>query len=260
MSNDEWITSIRLRLGLPLQFIPYNCECVCSKSNKYQKVDKLGYHFSNCKHGGERFTTHNDICSHIFTLGRSAGLSGCLEPLLNHASSSRRGDFLFHNPDLPGVHEFRNSSPTADVIGDVKVSFPCADSYLKQGSHAKEGFTALDAYKKKVLKYESNNLDLLQGRNLIPISIESFGRFHPSVKPFIAALCAKAAVISGVSKSVLCNYWINRISVSLQKNIAKMMLSRVERIVSKFMPLHSTNPSFCVPSSSDLRHPRIRTS
>ena len=256
MSNDEWITSIRLRLGLPLQFIPHNCQCVCKSRHK---VDRQGYHFFDCKNGGERFDTHNELCKNIFILGCTAGLTGKVEPLLNHASSSRRGDFQLHSPHLSNLTEYRNCSPSADVIGDVKVSFPCSATYLRLGSHSKEGLTALDAYKKKVNKYTSNNLDLLQGRIFIPVSFESFGRFHPSVKPLIAALCAKAAMISGVSKSVLCNYWINRISVILQKNIARMMLSRVERIVSKSMPLHSSNPSYCVPSYADTRHPRIRT-
>ena len=254
MSNDEWITSIRLRLGLYLHFIPFRCRCVCAN---HPMVDRLGHHFFSCKHGGERFKTHNDICSHIFTLGRSAGLSGSLEPLLNHASSSRRGDFLFHNPDVSSLSFFRDSPPTSDVIGDVKVSFPCAKSYLDKGSHSKEGYTASDAYIKKASKYKSNDLDLLQGRNFIPISIESFGRFHPTVKPFISALCAKAATISGVSKSILCNYWINRISDILQKNIARMLISRVDRIVSATMPLKSSNPNYIVPSHDDLRHPRI---
>ena len=90
MSNDEWITSIRLRLGLPLQFIPHNCQCVCKSRHK---VDRQGYHFFDCKNGGERFDTHNELCKNIFILGCTAGLTGKVEPLLNHASSSRRGDF-----------------------------------------------------------------------------------------------------------------------------------------------------------------------
>ena len=79
MTNDEWITAIKLRLGLPLHFIPFGCKLRCKKV-----VDTQGYHFFSCKNGGEHHKTHDDLAAQIFSLGRSAGLSGKLEPLLNH--------------------------------------------------------------------------------------------------------------------------------------------------------------------------------
>ena len=114
-----------------------------------------------------------------------------MEPLLNHASCCRRGDFLFHNPDLVRVKDFNHWPPNVDVIGDIKVSFPCSDSYLDKGSHNKPGLTADIAYKQKHSKYKKKGLDLHQGRSFIPISIESFGRFHPLVKPFIGLYVQK---------------------------------------------------------------------
>jgi hypothetical protein len=251
MSNDEWTTAIRLRLGLPLSFIPHNCTCICKK-----KVDLQGYHFFTCKHGGERIALHNDICTQFFAIARSAGIAGKLEPPLHTPTGAHRADIALFNPELQRLPEYKNHPPNSDIIGDIKVSFPCADSYISKGSHSKAGFTAAEAYGQKISKY--NRLDVVQGRVFIPISIESFGRFHPSVKPLISAMCSKASSISGVSRSVLSNYWINRISVILQKNISKMLLSRVDKIVSKDLSLQSSFPKYGLPSFDDLKHPRIR--
>ena len=67
---------------------------------------------------------------------------------------------------------------------------------------------------------------------LIPISVESFGFVHDSAIRLMSALCHKASSISDIPHSVLLNYWRNSLSVTLQKNVAKMMIARVDRIVS----------------------------
>ena len=96
-----------------------------------------------------------------------------------------------------------------------------------------------NAHKKKLVKYHNTQEDLLQGRGFLPISIESFGRFHSSIKPLIGAIGEKAAAISGVSSSILINYWTNRISACLQIHLARMMLARVYRILNSTVTLFS---------------------
>jgi hypothetical protein len=256
MSNDEWVTAIKLRLGLPLLFIKPNCKCICKGK---PVIDSFGYHLFTCKHGGERHKLHDDIAKQIFALALSGGLSAKLEETLNNATCRRRADISIRNPDLQKVKDFNHWPPNVDVIGDIKVSFPTSDSYVEKGSSTKPGFTAELAYKQKWSKYKSKDLDLLQGKSFIPISIESFGRFHPLVKPFITALCGKAAAISGVPTSVLSNYWINRISIILQKNVSRMLLSRVDRLVNADLVRFANNPILCVPSYDDLRHPHVRS-
>jgi hypothetical protein len=256
MSNDEWITAIKLRLGLPLHFIKPNCKCIC-KGNP--TVDLYGHHFFTCKHGGERHKTHDEITAQFFVLAKSGGLACSMEPPLDASQCSRRADIVIRNPDIQRVKDFKHFPPNIDLFGDIKVSFPTAQSYVDKGSHSKPGLTADLAYKQKISKYNPRNLDILQGRSFLPISIESYGRFHPLVKPFIGALCVKAAAISGVPASILSNYWINRISIVLQKNISNMMLSRVDRIVHADMSFVANNPKLCAPSYDDLRHPHVRS-
>ena len=197
MSNEEWVLAIKLRLGLPLGIVSTNFKCIC-KGNP--RVDQLGYHFMDCKHGGERHKTHDDLSSILVSMGRSAGVQCKLEPLLNSSVGSRRGDFLFIEPGIQfckQVPELKDLANNVEVIGDVKVSFPSSKSYLNRKSYKHAGVAALDGYKKKLLKYHSGP-DVLLGRGFIPISIEAFGRFHPSIKPFMSAICLKASAISGI--------------------------------------------------------------
>ena len=254
MSNEEWVLAIKLRLGLPLGIVSTNFKCIC-KGNP--RVDQLGYHFMDCKHGGERHKTHDDLSSILVSMGRSAGVQCKLEPLLNSSVGSRRGDFLFIEPGIQfckQVPELKDLANNVEVIGDVKVSFPSSKSYLNRKSYKHAGVAALDGYKKKLLKYHSGP-DVLLGRGFIPISIEAFGRFHPSIKPFMSAICLKASAISGIRHSILLNYWTNRISASLQKNLAKMMLSRVDRILNASNASSSFSHKFVMPSHDELQHP-----
>ena len=119
--------------------------------------------------------------------------------------------------------------------------------------------TCNDTHKKKLKKYHDTPEDLLQGRGFLPISIESFGRFHSSIKPLIGAISEKASAISGVSSSILINYWTNRISACLQIHLARMMLARVDRILNSTVTLFSaTSKSYQnLPSAADIRHPRV---
>jgi hypothetical protein len=214
----------------------------------------------NCKHGNERFTTHDDLGKEIFLLAKSAGLSGKLEPLLDRSANSRRADIVLHKPDFrfcKGLKDIPSLSTTDDVFFDVKVGFPCADSYISKGSHRREAATCDDGFYHKLLKYPAS---LLQGRGFLPLSFETFGRFHSSIKPFLTALCSRASAISGIPHSVLVNYWTNRISASLQKNIAHMLLSRVDRIISssdRFSSGSAGPIKTHLPTAVEVRHPRV---
>jgi len=257
LTNEEWCIANRLRLGLALSIIPHSFKCICKNR---PIIDRQGYHFFNCKHGNERIATHNALSTEWFLLAKSGGLCGKLEPLIDPGGSNRRADFILHNPDFQfckDIQEFSTVTSNVDYLFDVKVGFPCAESYIKQGSHKHPSVTCNDGHSKKIRKYSS---DLLCGRGFLPLSIESFGRFHSSVKPFLSLLCSKAATLSGVPQSVLVNYWSNRISASLQKNIAKMMMARVDRIVSSAhisLPSVNCKARARVPTSADVRRARV---
>ena len=138
-----------------------------------------------------------------------------------------------------------------------------ASSYIARGSHKEPGVAASDGFTKKMSKYHNSPDNLLQGRGFLPISMESFRRFHPTENPLLALLCPKATTLSGVPKSVLVNYWSNRISASLQKNIAKMLIARVERVVSSSLaclPLNLTKAQNRIPTMADTRYPRMASS
>ena len=257
MTNDEWCIANRLRLGLALSIIPHNFKCICKGK---PTVDKQGYHFFNCKHGNERMVTHNSLSTEWLLLAKSAGLSGKLEPLIDPGGGNRRADFVLYNPDFQfckDIKEFHSVTSNVDFLFDVKVGFPCADSYVNKGSHKQHSVTCNDNHSTKLSKYPQ---ELLRGRGFLPLCIESFGRVHSSIKLFLSMLCSKAATISGIPQSVLVNYWTNRISASLQKNIAKMMTSRVDRIVSSAhvnLPSVERKAKTRVPSIADVRRPRV---
>ena len=74
------------------------------------------------------------------------------------------------------------------------------------------------------------------------------------MKPFLSLLCSKAATFSGVSESVLINYWSNRISASLQKHIAKMIIVS-SALIS--LPSVDCKARAQVPTSADVRRARV---
>ena len=254
MSNNEWSIANCLRLGLALPIIPHNFKCICSGK---PQISKLGDHFWSCKHGNERMATHNSITTELHSFCRSAGLSGKVEPLLDRSVNNRRADLILFNPNLrfnKELHALSNLTTNVDVLFDIKVSFPCADSYIAMGSHRHPAITCNDAHKNKMKKYHDTPEDLLQGRGFLPISIESFGRFHSSIKPLIGAISEKASAISGISSSILINYWTNRISAVLQIHLARMMLARVDRILNSTVTIFSaTSKSYQnLPSAADI--------
>ena len=162
---------------------------------------------------------------------------------------------LFKSPGLfnTSIPEFNNIRSEVDLITDIKVSFPCSFTYLNLNSHKKVGAAGEDAHKKKIRKYTP---ELLKGRAFLPLSIESFGRFHPSMKLFLSALCGKAANISGIPKSCLVSYWTHRISFTLHRNIAQMVVSRVDSIRAVRLEGYSAKANHTIPKYDDFSYPR----
>ena len=248
MDNNEWIIANRLRLGLPLQVIPTNLKCICKE---HSTIDQDGFHFFVCKNGGERQATHNSISNVLLSLSRSAGFLAKTEPMIDRTTGLSRGDLLIAAPGLTNENlpETKDKPNYSNIIVDVRVSFPCSPSYVNRASRF-QGATADAGYADKISKYHTLDLG---DQVLVPVSIESFGHLHKSVKGLISSLCYRASEMSGIPHSVLVNYWTNRLSATLQKNIAKMMLSRVDRIVSSLPPLQNS-PAY-VPSFQDYRSP-----
>ena len=172
-----------------------------------------------------------------------------VEPLIDQSYCHKRGDLLIYNPGLlnKNIPEIKDNQVNSDVILDVTISFPCAKSYVSKAAK-EQGATSEKAYKDKVNKYPD---EILRNKVFIPIAIESFGFFHLSIKPLISAFCSKASDISGIPHSVLVNYWINRLSATLHKHIARMMISRVDRVVSSL----PSKPSVYLPCYEDFRAP-----
>ena len=144
MSNTEWLIANQFRLGLPQSIIPPRLSCVCNGS---PTVDPDGFHFFSCKSGGEIHNTHNSIARVLFSLVRSTGLQGKLEPFVDKTQSLNRVDLIIYNPGLNNkkITEITDDKIDSNIIVDVRISFPCAESYVAQ-SAMKQGFTALHAF------------------------------------------------------------------------------------------------------------------
>ena len=76
------------------------------------------------------------------------------------------------------------------------------------------------------LSVNSNNFDF------IPFIFETNGYIHPTSRLFLKKLAKVAADIKKVNCNILFNYFVKRLSICLQKNLAHGINSRVLQVMS----------------------------
>ena len=147
-----------------------------------------------------------------------------MEPLACFSESTDkniRPDLRLYNPGpLVGVN-----NNNCDVIIDVRVSDPVCNSHLRGDAIGK-------AEREKENKYQSH----ADVANLcfIPMIFESFGRISKKAKTLVKALVKRIYEQDPeqVTESRELHYWNKRISASLQRSQAEVMLYRYYRVMS----------------------------
>ena len=91
-------------------------------------------------------------------------------------------------------------------------------------SHLINGAAARRAHQLKIRKY-SNSIDQ---RDFHPLVFETFGYWRPEVTNLVRACCLKMEETSNIAYSVLFNYWISKLSFTLQWENAITIIERSE--------------------------------
>ena len=118
-----------------------------------------------------------------------------------------------------------------DVIVDVSIVYPASESAINNNHTDRiRGAASQNTFNYKKNKYEK----LSQHRHkTIPVIIETFGHIHSTSESFIRHLINLAAEASRSSKSKLHNYWFKRISASLHRSNARMVIEYAANVHEK---------------------------
>jgi len=148
-------------------------------------------------------------------------------------TTGRRPDISVFNPSRVDGQVGANGH--GKLIMDVQVTNPIPGSQrgipLQSFTVANgklSGRAAKIAYKKKVDKYGAiaarNSLELL------PIIIETTGRIEDRARLYVESIAAEASQTKKIKKDILYKYMMNRVSCTLQRNLANSIICRASTI------------------------------
>ena len=214
-SSEEFQVACCLRLGLPLKCIPDTMKCSCA-DRPYIGVE--GHHFHSCSKGGDRHERHGELVRIFGTLASSAGFKTTREPsgIFTADYSNRRPDHF--------IQGFNLDNKGRDAITDVSVTHPCNSTNLQRGSHTTAGKSADLRFNDKTHYQALADRHLY---DLVPLVFETYGRWHGTVSGFLEHACSNIATRRSIPRSALIKFWRQRISVSLTRANAAMIIGRV---------------------------------
>lgn len=193
-----------------------------------QALDADGFHALTCKVGGLVIRRHHAIRDVFAWIGRAAGFVSATEvhePAWTRAWTNARGEVVVEQARL----DCRFSGPPADplVYGDVVVTHPESSAWLHTAADG-DGAAAAGAADGKHRRYPAW---ALPGGRLVPLSVETFGRWGTEALDFlrgavdaVAELDPQVAAAGHWGKVGLLNAWHARLSVALQKGNAACIL------------------------------------
>ena len=231
-TKTEFLMAARWRLGIDLKHFPSKFICRC-KDNTTKKAPfgAHGEHCFVCKEGRGRNKRHHSIRDILYQLIKDAKLNCESEPENLFIMSvdedtgkpcKRRPDLLVQ--DVPFDTNEEKVKFYKDTIIDVSVTYPCSDAAIRNfKSDQRKGAAAARIFDAKYNKYAEVAGDRYK---MIPFVLETFGYIHPKSEGFLRHLIGVAADKSGTDKSVLCNYWFRRISVSLVRSNMRILLHK----------------------------------
>ena len=241
MSNNQFVIACHMRLGLPLHITQglLNCDC-----RKEARIDEQGDHFFACPRGNHRQQSHNALNQLLSELAYAAGVRNKTEPTglfqLAH-DSNKRPDLLLYSPKIK-TKEHPEGWPH-NIIVDTSLTHPLLPSHLPKSMVTKEQ-KSLPAIEKREIEKQNKYSSLALQNNLafIPAVVDCIGAWGSHFKLLMRELVHKAHGRRGISKSVLLEYWSQRISVCIQSYITSMLISRCDRLYDlTYVPYDESN-------------------
>jgi hypothetical protein len=215
MSNQEFRTALQLRLGMNLGSNDLPCACGQASAQDYQ-------HLLNCHVGNQVINRHTTLVNYFCDLVKSSGHSVIREAhLLNQDSvqdGGPRSDFTTKRIDLTTGRQRHQHY-------DVTVTNPSSPSYIREvKSQANNGAAAQRAHQYKIRKYSK----FVDEQDFHPMVFETFGYWTSEVTNLVKCCCHLMEDTSGIPYSILFNYWISRLSFTLQWENAITITERAD--------------------------------
>jgi hypothetical protein len=226
-TNPEYLSAIRFRLAMFQEGIINGTACKCTRDRKFQ-IDGYGLHFgTGCKLRGVRINVHDEMVRTIQSICSYASLSSKREP---------RDMFLGNNFNLPdgskgdlAITGFGIKTKLLDVR--VTSACPANGGVLNVRDTNDKDFTKKNLkrnYNEKMRHYgpacEAANVEF------IPCVVDIGGQMHESYKDLVKKILKRASDQRQIPLSVLWNYWLCALLVSLYRGRAKNMIGLTNQV------------------------------
>ena len=209
MRPTEFRMAVKYRLGIQV----FQSVAGCPVQECSQENDVMGDHAIGCGHSGERTSRHNQLRDTIFKTAASA----CLAPTqeirgLVSGSEARPADVF-----IPAWDKGKDSALDVTVISPLQLNLV--------DRSAQNHNVALDtAFRRKMASafQDCANVDV----SFFPLAVETFGGWHPVAVTHLTRIGRALARQTNAQESLTIKHLVQRLSVSLQKANAAMILSR----------------------------------
>jgi hypothetical protein len=251
LSPNEYITAVRLRLGLPVA--TYLGDRPCAECGEPFAAAHIGLHALLCAKG-RRILRHNRLRDHLHTLARASDPASRLEAALVDSPDveNRRPADLFLSASPFG------SGASGPVAVDVGIVAPHNRAALACSSDP------LDGYAKRKDRKSSADCAVV-GWSFYPFLVSSYGRAHPGAMKLVARLCDNAAreFVVEPAKRLQQNWWRNATTILMAG--AASMVERCRPILEVASELDGSReemrgvePHRPLKASDSLAAPRAR--
>ena len=218
--NHIYRTSLRYRCHLPNAQYVVGSKCTCNAP-----LDSLGHHLATgCAKGGERFITHNAVKYELNNILCYAGYYTKIEE-----------QQLFNDNGMDGTSTARKFRPDISIInpvGSVHTRL-LLDVGVTGALTGTPGSAAISYHNAKNRKYLQ--MSTSRGFGFLPIIFESSGMLHAEAKSFLKRVAKRASELKRISEDILFEYFLKRLSLTLQRGIAEAITQRTAKVNS-----HST--------------------
>ena len=208
LQGREFRCAALYRLGAPI----FERDAACPACGR--PSDKFGHHAISCAVHGERISRHNNLCNVLFRTAQKANLGPAREFRgLIPGSAARPADVFLKNWDRG-----------RDAALDLTVISPMQEAVINQEA-ANSGYALRFAWDRKMRSaFEPCSAQRI---SFIPLPIETFGGWHPEAEKQIARVGRELArSTAGTDQKTTTNHLFQRLSLTLQKGNAALILSR----------------------------------
>jgi hypothetical protein len=205
---SEFRYSVLYRLGAPLFQSEGPCTACSAPSDRY------GDHAISCGMAGERIARHNHLRDTVFNTAASANLAPLREErALLPGTEARPADVL-----IPHWTAGKDTAMDVTVINPLRLD-------LAVRSATEPGFALDHVYRAKWNKHGPPCE--AQGMVFTPIPVDTFGAFHEVAIANLRKLGQCLARATAEEESISVNHFFQRLSVTLMKGNASLLLNRI---------------------------------